>query len=117
FGLVGRLLHDHGVHSHAHQLDAELVRHPYRYRHEAPRWKYPLQYPGSIPLAAKLVLAGALVVRGAWVQQDVRHGEAMDVPGSPVPVWSPGHTDGHCGFFLPDVGALFSGDALVTLDP
>ncbi|HEU5486379.1 MAG TPA: MBL fold metallo-hydrolase, partial [Microlunatus sp.] len=30
---------------------------------------------------------------------------------------TPGHTDGHCAFHLPDRGVLLTGDALVTLDP
>ena len=32
-------------------------------------------------------------------------------------VFSPGHTAGHCGLYLRDRDVLFSGDALVTLDP
>jgi glyoxylase-like metal-dependent hydrolase (beta-lactamase superfamily II) len=39
------------------------------------------------------------------------------VPGSPRPVFTPGHTDGHCVLHLPDRDVLFTGDALVTRDP
>lgn len=39
---------------------------------------------------------------------------ALDLPGNPVPVPLPGHTSGHCGYHLPAVGAVVSGDALVT---
>ncbi|MCU1541118.1 MAG: hypothetical protein JWM01_2065, partial [Arthrobacter sp.] len=35
----------------------------------------------------------------------------------PEVVFSPGHTSGHCALFLRGRGVLFSGDALVTLDP
>jgi glyoxylase-like metal-dependent hydrolase (beta-lactamase superfamily II) len=41
-------------------------------------------------------------------------GEALDLPGRPVPVPLPGHTSGHCGYLLPDAGAVITGDALVT---
>ncbi|MFD5494402.1 MBL fold metallo-hydrolase [Streptomyces sp. NPDC001812] len=41
----------------------------------------------------------------------------LDLPGRPVPVHTPGHTDGHCAFHLPDSGAVVSGDALVSAHP
>ncbi|MEU9368551.1 MBL fold metallo-hydrolase [Streptomyces avermitilis] len=44
------------------------------------------------------------------------HGR-IDVPGHPVPVFTPGHTDGHCAYHLPDAGILITGDALVTGHP
>jgi glyoxylase-like metal-dependent hydrolase (beta-lactamase superfamily II) len=40
--------------------------------------------------------------------------DALDVPGRPVPVFTPGHTSGHCAFHLPERGALLVGDALMT---
>ena len=45
------------------------------------------------------------------------HGEPVDVPGRPTVVWTPGHTDGHCGLHFAGPDVLFSGDAIVTLDP
>lgn len=41
---------------------------------------------------------------------------ALDVPGHPRPVFTPGHTAGHTAFHLPEQGLLMSGDALATLD-
>ncbi|MGA5042380.1 MBL fold metallo-hydrolase [Streptomyces capoamus] len=38
----------------------------------------------------------------------------LDVPGRPVPVHTPGHTDGHCVYHLPSAGIVISGDALVS---
>ncbi|KAF0967474.1 MULTISPECIES: MBL fold metallo-hydrolase [Gordonia] len=40
--------------------------------------------------------------------------EPLDLPGSPVPVASPGHTDGHSAYLVDDGRALVSGDALVS---
>jgi glyoxylase-like metal-dependent hydrolase (beta-lactamase superfamily II) len=40
----------------------------------------------------------------------------LDLPGRPVPIFTPGHTSGHCAFHLPDRGVLITGDALVTHD-
>lgn len=116
-GLSDRLHKQHGVRSRIHEADVPVARHPYRYDHQLPRWPYPFKHPGGVPILVAMTAAGALTVKGTDAQGDVRHGTPLDVPGSPVPVSSPGHTHGHCGFFLPDRGVLFSGDALVTLDP
>lgn len=42
---------------------------------------------------------------------------ALDLPGRPLPVPTPGHTSGHVAFLLPEVGAVLTGDALVTGHP
>lgn len=116
-GMAARLRGAHGTAVHVHPDDQRLARHPYRYEHEDPRWRYPLRYPRTIPLFARLAAAGALTVKGVDAEPTITPGVAIDVPGRPVAIASPGHTKGHCGFFLPDSGLLFSGDALVTLDP
>lgn len=41
----------------------------------------------------------------------------LDVPGRPVPIATPGHTDGHTSYVLPRVGAVVTGDALVSAHP
>jgi glyoxylase-like metal-dependent hydrolase (beta-lactamase superfamily II) len=38
----------------------------------------------------------------------------LDLPGRPVPVPTPGHTSGHAAYHLPEVGAVITGDGLVT---
>lgn len=116
-GMCDRLLHDHHVPLHIHENDVRLARHPYRYAHERPRFLYPVRHPGALPVLARMVGAGALGVHGVDAHGDVLPGEGASTPGGLVPVWSPGHTYGHCAFFLPDRGILFSGDALVTYDP
>jgi len=39
---------------------------------------------------------------------------ALDVPGRPVPVPTRGHTSGHTCYFFPAVGAVCTGDELLT---
>jgi len=53
-----------------------------------------------------------------WVREVLPFddGEELPVPGRPRAVFTPGHTEGHTAFHLPDRGVLLSGDALVTLD-
>jgi glyoxylase-like metal-dependent hydrolase (beta-lactamase superfamily II) len=116
-GMAARLRRDHHARVQVHPDDQRLARHPYRYEHEDPRWVYPFRYPRALPVLLRMTAAGALNVKGVDAEPTVRPGEPVDVPGHPVAIASPGHTAGHCGFFLPDAGVLFTGDALVTLDP
>ncbi|MCR2815788.1 MBL fold metallo-hydrolase [Microbacterium jiangjiandongii] len=116
-GMSRRLVDDHGVAHHVHERDRRLARHPYRYRHAAPRWIYPFRHPRAIPVIARMAAAGALAVKGIDAGGTLVPGEPLGVPGAPVPVFTPGHTEGHCALLLPAVGVLLSGDALVTLDP
>ncbi|MFC8597143.1 MBL fold metallo-hydrolase [Isoptericola sp. NPDC057191] len=106
-----------GVPVWLHQEDHAVAAHPYRYAHENARAWYPLRHPRSLPVLTSMVAAGALRVPGA---RGLRHAEpdaVLPVPGAPRVVFSPGHTAGHCALHLPDRGVLFTGDALVTLDP
>lgn len=41
-------------------------------------------------------------------------GDALDVPGRPRAVHTPGHTDGHCALLFEATRTLFVGDALCT---
>lgn len=47
----------------------------------------------------------------------VPFGDALDLPGAPTPVSTPGHTSGHTAYVLEAAGVLFTGDALVTAHP
>jgi len=115
-GLLARAVAQHGVPVYVHSGDAHIVRHPYRYRPGRPRLAYPIRHPRAIPHLAAMVRAGALGVRGVEPTSLI---DASDVrlPGGLSPVATPGHTDGHCALHLPSRDIVFSGDALVTLDP
>ena len=99
-----------------HEADRWLAAHPYRYRPQRNRLLFPLKHPASIPVLSRMVSAGALRVRGVDATTTFEEGP-LDLPGSPVAIPTPGHTDGHCAFHLPGRGVLLTGDALVTLDP
>ncbi|WP_101845608.1 MBL fold metallo-hydrolase [Zhihengliuella sp. ISTPL4] len=114
---VARGLREEGVSVFVHPRDAELARHPYRYRPATPRVPYVLSHPRGIPTITRMVLAGALNVRGVEAQPRVTHGHPIDAPGTPLALWTPGHTAGHCAYFFETAGVLIAGDALVTLDP
>ena len=116
-GMCDRLSWENRVASHIHRDDRELARHPYRYAHERARSPYPLRHPAAIPALGAMAVAGALWVKGVKAKGDVVPGVLLDLPGSLLPVWSPGHTAGHCAYLMESRGILFSGDALVTYDP
>jgi len=60
-----RRLHEHHVLSHVHERDRVLVKHPYQYAHEAPRAPYPFRYPAAIPILARMIAAGAIMLIGS----------------------------------------------------
>ncbi|WP_286928069.1 MULTISPECIES: MBL fold metallo-hydrolase [Aeromicrobium] len=100
----------------AHVGDHRIAAHPYRYRPGRPRLLYPLLHPGSVPILARMVAAGALRVEGVESVESL-HPCVEGLPAGLRVVTTPGHTDGHCVLELPDADAVFTGDALVTLDP
>ena len=114
---LARTLRQGGARVLVHAGDARLARHPYSYRPAVARVPYLLTHPGGVPLIARMAVAGALGVRGVDAAGRVHHGHAIDAPGAPIALLTPGHTDGHCAYLFEDEGILVSGDALVTLDP
>jgi glyoxylase-like metal-dependent hydrolase (beta-lactamase superfamily II) len=116
-GLLARARERHRVPVWVHPGDEHIVRHPYRYRPGRPRLAYPVRHPRSIPHLTRMVGAGALRVRGSEPTHAMSDGETLDLPCRPVVLATPGHTDGHCAIHLPSHDVVFTGDALVTLDP
>ncbi|MCD9199734.1 MBL fold metallo-hydrolase [Aeromicrobium wangtongii] len=116
-GILARAAAEHGVPAWVHPGDRRIVQHPYRYHPGRPRLLYPLRYPRSVPHLTSMVAAGALRVRGAEAVYSFADGDALDLPGAPTVIATPGHTDGHCAIRMPSRDVIFTGDALVTLDP
>lgn len=120
FDHVGFALHvrrEVGATVLVHPDDEHLAAHPYSYRPQSNRFLYPFTHPRSLPLLGRMVLSGALRVKGVDDTQPLETGEALSLPGAPTAHLAPGHTDGHCILHLPDRDTVISGDALVTLDP
>ncbi|CAM5305796.1 MBL fold metallo-hydrolase OS=Streptomyces tendae OX=1932 GN=GUR47_36060 PE=4 SV=1 [Streptomyces tendae] len=70
--------------------------------------------PGVLPWMAHVLRTGGTERHPVTAPAPFPAGGALDLPGRPVPVHTPGHTDGHCVYHLPDAGVVVSGDALVT---
>ncbi|MBD0842902.1 MBL fold metallo-hydrolase [Streptomyces sp. TRM68416] len=73
--------------------------------------------PGVLPWAVHALRSGGTAKVPVSVARAFPTGGPLDLPGRPVPVFTPGHTDGHCAFHLPQTGALIAGDALASGHP
>ncbi|MEU3856747.1 MBL fold metallo-hydrolase [Streptomyces sp. NPDC028722] len=70
--------------------------------------------PGVLPWAAHVVRVGGTEHHPVTAPEPFPAEGPLDLPGRPVPVHTPGHTDGHCVYHLPGAGIVVSGDALVS---
>ncbi|GGQ34208.1 MBL fold metallo-hydrolase [Streptomyces mutabilis] len=70
--------------------------------------------PGVLPWALHVLRSGGTERHPVLSPEPFTGDGALDLPGRPVPVHTPGHTDGHCVYHLPDAGVVVSGDALVS---
>jgi glyoxylase-like metal-dependent hydrolase (beta-lactamase superfamily II) len=70
--------------------------------------------PRVLPWAMKIIRAGATRDVAAAHAQSFPAEGALDLPGAPVPVPTPGHTSGHTAFHLPAAGVVITGDGLIT---
>ncbi|HEV2723170.1 MAG TPA: MBL fold metallo-hydrolase [Thermoleophilaceae bacterium] len=115
-GFADRARRELGVPLWTHPEEVSVARHPWRYDHERSRLPY-LRNPSFARVLASMTASGALWVKGT---DEVNTFEApnghLDVPGRPRPVFTPGHTHGHCSLHFPDRGAVITGDAVVMLD-
>ncbi|MFJ8145631.1 MBL fold metallo-hydrolase [Streptomyces sp. NPDC096048] len=70
--------------------------------------------PGVLPWAVHVLRSGGTERHPVTAPEPFPTDGALDLPGRPVPVYTPGHTDGHCAYHLPGTGVVISGDALVS---
>ncbi|MGN5377733.1 MBL fold metallo-hydrolase [Streptomyces lasalocidi] len=70
--------------------------------------------PGVLPWAVHTLRVGGMEQHPVAAPEPFPADGPLDLPGRPVPVHTPGHTDGHCVYHLPDAGVVISGDALVS---
>ncbi|GAA1131653.1 MBL fold metallo-hydrolase [Citricoccus alkalitolerans] len=116
-GFAARAQQEWGIPILVHSQDVRLAAHPYRYTPQRNRFLYPLTHPRSLPFLGRMAAAGALKVKGVNDVKSLLTRTPVPIPGQPIAVHTPGHTDGHCVLHLPDRDTVISGDALVTLDP
>jgi glyoxylase-like metal-dependent hydrolase (beta-lactamase superfamily II) len=107
----------HGVPVHLHEAELPHARREFLHQVSVGQVMRQAWRPGVLPWSVRALRSGG--------KADVRMTRplpfpapgALDLPGRPVPVHTPGHTAGHCVFHLPDAGVVISGDALVSGHP
>lgn len=94
-GGAGKLAAESGAVTYVHPDDDFLTLHPI----EQVRSMFGSVPPGSYEVPEKI--------------RDLSHGQTVDVAGFSFEVrHTPGHTPGHCCFYVEEEGLLFSGDQL-----
>lgn len=115
-GFAERARRELGIPVWAHRDEAELAGHPHHYEVE----RLPVRYlwrPKAVRILGRMGAAGALWAPAVSEVHVFDGGDALDVPGRPRVIPSPGHTFGHVALHLADRDVLIAGDAIVTLDP
>lgn len=116
-GFAERARREAGATVYVHELDAPLISNPLRIaRSERSPLRY-LDQGATRALMLHALLAAAPKAKRVSGHETYADGDTLPVPGAPVAVHCPGHTDGHCALHVPDRDVLFTGDAIVTRDP
>jgi glyoxylase-like metal-dependent hydrolase (beta-lactamase superfamily II) len=113
-GIAEKLRTEASIPVHVHQADEQLARtrkQPKRERSILPYFRHGAAW-GLIAHMARNGFPPKITEVTTFGDGDV-----LDVPGHPVAIPTPGHTDGHVSFHLPDRGVLFTGDAMNSRNP
>jgi glyoxylase-like metal-dependent hydrolase (beta-lactamase superfamily II) len=117
-GFAERARREAGATVYVHEDDAKLAGDP---KTIAKSERSPLRYlnhAATRNLMLHATRARAPLSKGIKELRRFTDGEILeDVPGRPHAVHTPGHTDGHTAFHLPDRRVVFAGDAIVTRNP
>jgi glyoxylase-like metal-dependent hydrolase (beta-lactamase superfamily II) len=72
--------------------------------------------PNLVRFLLHSAAAGGARYRPVDSVESLSEDQALDLPGRPRVIHTPGHTAGHCSVALPERGVLFSGDAMASFD-
>ncbi|HEV2014085.1 MAG TPA: MBL fold metallo-hydrolase [Candidatus Dormibacteraeota bacterium] len=119
FGLAGELRDRSRAELVIHRLEVALMEPRYARAedlvHDVAKW---LSMNGVPPAEAEFLKSASMAAREfvSVVEPDtlLEGAERLPVDGSEIEViWTPGHSPGHCCFYWPARGVLFSGDHLL----
>ncbi len=114
-GSAERLRRDHQVPVHCHSEEAPIARG--EAKQQISTWELRKAWrPKVFRFAYHAIRSGGLSPEHVTEVTTFTDGDTLDVPGHPVAVHTPGHTQGHASLHLPAQGVLISGDALITVD-
>jgi glyoxylase-like metal-dependent hydrolase (beta-lactamase superfamily II) len=110
-GFAERIRRERGVPIRVHVDDVPLTRAP-RY----PKWQGSLRIGPALRFLAFALRNGMARIPPILEVGAFADGEILDVPGRPRVIHVPGHSEGMAALHVPSRGAIFIGDAFVTLD-
>lgn len=114
-GSAERLRLDHAVEVHCHRSEVRLARG--EIKQQISMWELRRAWrPKIFRFALNAIRRGGLQPEHVSDVSTFEDNETIDVPGNPTAIFTPGHTEGHCGLHLQETGVLISGDALITVD-
>lgn len=116
---LAKTMRDGGAHVLIHQADEATLRKPRPKSGDAkPINIVPqLRHAALLKLIAHMGLSGGFKLHSLEGADTFSDEEALDVPGRPRVIATPGHTPGHCALYFEQKGVLFAGDALCTRNP
>ena len=115
FGLAHRAQSE-GIDVRVHRDEEHRALGTYTGDYQVKATQLPFYNIWALRTFLPLLGAGGLRIRRLTSVGTFSHGEQLDLPGHPVAIHTPGHTEGHAMFHLPEVGILFTGDGLITMD-
>ncbi len=115
FGLAKKA-QDAGVDVMVHEDEEERAVGTYTGRFAVTATELPMFSIKALRNFLPMIWAGVLTLDHLETVGTFADRDRLDLPGNPVAVHTPGHTEGHVMFHCKDKGILFSGDGLVTMD-
>ena len=117
-GFAERARQEAGAKVYVHEADAPLLDSPLKIaRSERGPLRY-VKHRATRKVLARGMATGAPRAKRVREYTTFTDGDVLvEAPGRPSVVHTPGHTNGHSAFQLPDRDILFAGDAVVTREP
>ena len=113
---VAEGLRQDGARVYVHSGDVAMVRDGVEQKTEGNLAAY-LRYGATWRLLGMAVRAGGIKRPKIAEVTEFGDGDVLDVPGHPLVIHTPGHSNGHVVFQFAERGALLAGDALCTYNP
>lgn len=115
FGLARRM-QESGLEVSVHEDEKPRALGSYPGRYAATPAELPMLSVYALRTFVPMVVAGLLKLEHTKEVTTFEDGDTLDLPCQPLAVHTPGHTEGHTMFHCPDLGLLFTGDGLITMD-
>lgn len=115
FGLARRAMQE-GLSVSVHADEESRALGTYKGRYAVPASEVPRFNLHALRNFLPMVRAGVMKLDHLDEVATFGDAETLDLPGSPVVIHTPGHTEGHVMFHCPRYGLLFTGDGIITMD-